>query len=226
MGPRLHRPTASNPKGFFESRPINRLNDAIIRRVVPTRPPIIGRWTHPQRLGRTHMWLASLEHPAPELTCTEHQRKKMTAFVSRQPFAFKDPRFSYTLPVWRPVLGNAAFICVFRHPGATARSILKELQRPRYAGLTLTEETVLELYATMYEHILNKHRYHGDWLFLHFDQVIDHDGLERLSDFLDADVDTTFPESTLRRSQVGECRSNRALAVYTELCALAGVPQA
>lgn len=223
MGPHLHRATESNPKGFFESRAVNRLNDALIRPVVPTRPPLFGRWTHPRRLGRTHMWLARLPIDAAALSCSDRQRAKMRALVAHRPIAFKDPRFSYTLPLWRPVLGDAAFVCVFRQPAATARSLRKELTRPRYAGLELDDEAALDLYACMYEPILRVHRHDGDWLFLHFDQVIEGDGLERLGRFLEADVDRTFPEARLRRSPAGACEAPRANEAYAELCDLAGV---
>jgi len=172
------------------------------------------------------MWLARLPLGTPELDCTSRQQAKMRSLVEHQPFAFKDPRFSYTLPQWRPMLGDAAFVCVFRQPTATARSLLKELTRPRYAGLDFDEEAAFELYACMYEHILRAHRNKGDWLFLHFDQVIDGDGLERLGRFLDADVDRTFPESRLRRSAAGTCDAPRANEAYAALCELAGVAPA
>jgi len=223
MGPQLHRAVESNPKGFFESRPVNRINDALIRPLVVSRLPLVGRWTHPARLGRTHMWLARLPVGAAELTCTDGLRHRMKSLVEHQPFAFKDPRFSYTLPQWRPVLGDAVFVCVFRQPGATARSLLKEMTRPRYAGIAFDEAAALELYACMYEHILRVHRHEGAWLFLHFDQVIDGDGLQRLGRFLDAEVDRTFPESRLRRSEAGACDDARANDAYAALCELAGV---
>lgn len=223
MGPQLHRATEGNPKGYFESRAINRINDAIIRRAVATRPPIVGRWTHPKRLGRTHMWLAQLPVEGLDLQCGQDQLEKMKSLIEHQPFAFKDPRFSYTVPLWQPILGDAAFVCVFRHPVATARSLLKETSRPRYAGLELDERIALDIYACMYEHILTVHRHRGDWLFLQFDQVLQGNGLERLSRFLEADVDRTFPESALRRSAEGACDAPRAMKTYTTLCALAGV---
>lgn len=162
MGPQLHRATEGNPKGYFESRPINRINDAIIRGAVATRPPIVGRWTHPKRLGRTHMWLAQLPVEGLDLKCGNDQLEKMKSLIEHQPFAFKDSRFSYTLPLWQPVLGDAALVCVFRHPIATARSLLKETSRPRYAGLELDERIALDIYACMYEHILTVHRHRGD----------------------------------------------------------------
>lgn len=221
MGPHLHRATEGNQKGFFESPPINRINDTIIRPAVPTRPPIVGRWTHPSRLGRTHMWLAQVP-VGTSFQSSERIRSRMRRHVTRQPYCFKDPRFSYTLPLWRCVLDDTVFVCVFRHPVATARSIVKETSRARYAGLNLDVSAALGIYTCMYEHILTEHRSEGDWLFLHFDQVLQGDGLERLSRFLEANVDRTFPESTLRHSTEGACDAPRAMQAYTTLCELAG----
>ena len=50
----------------------------------------------------------------------------MAALTSRQPFAFKDPRFSYTLRAWEPHIADAVRICVFRQPAETANSILRQ----------------------------------------------------------------------------------------------------
>lgn len=220
MGKRLHRPRSANPKGFFESPQINRTNDALLRQVVPHRSLFVGHWLHPERLGRYHMWLARVPLDT-VIPCSDGLHARMRKFVRLTPYCFKDPRFSYTLPAWRPILGDAVFVCVFRDPAVTAQSIVKECDSPRYRGLPMTAEWAFDTFTLMYRHILNVHRHDGQWLFLHYDQVLAGDGLARLAEHLDADVDQEFPDKSLRRSEPRVTPPSAAAEVYAALCELA-----
>jgi hypothetical protein len=147
----------------------------------------------------------------------------MAALTSRAPYCFKDPRFSYTLPWWRPHLADdTVFLCVFREPGRTAQSILTEVATQRYRGFTISLERALEVWTLMYRHILDIHRRDGAWLFLHFEQLLDPAHLDRLSELLDARVDHDFPSADLRRSANIDAVPPATRATYDELCELAG----
>ncbi len=224
MGTRFVPPRDSNPKGFFEDHEINDINEAILKRVVPHRPRYIGRVLFRNHLGYMQKWLArvSLEAEMPSRPAIE---KRIQKVVQHQPFCFKDPRFSYTLPVWRPFLpATTRFICVFRHPTSTAQSIVKEAQKPYLQMLKIDHDIALDIWKHMYLHILRKHRYQGEWLFIHFDQVLSRSGQDKLEAFTGARVDRDFPDPALRRSTPQGPVPNEIWALYEELCQLADYP--
>ncbi len=126
MGSRFVPPRDSNPKGFFEDHEINDINEAILKRVVPHRPRYIGRILFRKRLGYMQKWLARVPLHA-NIPSWPGIEQRIRRAVQSEPFCFKDPRFSYTLPVWRPFLRHTRFICVFRHPASTAHRSQKTL---------------------------------------------------------------------------------------------------
>jgi hypothetical protein len=112
---------------------------------------------------------------------------------------------------------------VFRHPTTTAQSILKQAQWAEHLqGFTITFDQAVEVWTLMYLHILEIHRHQGHWLFLHYNQVLEGEGLERLEAFTGAVVDHSFPDLSLRRSSSRQPVSPDAQAVYQQLCNLAG----
>jgi hypothetical protein len=147
---------------------------------------------------------------------------RIAAQTARSPYCFKDPRFCYTLPAWRPFLGEPVFLCVFREPDRTAHSILKECQSADYLqGLPMDFATAVAGWALMYRHILEVHRHAGEWLFLHYDQLFDGATLSRVESVLGAPLDRQFPERKLKRSPRGGPVGAEILAVYEQLCSLA-----
>jgi len=142
--------------------------------------------------------------------------------TQRKSYCFKDPRFSYTLPVWRPYLKNTVFVCVFRDPASTALSILKECQDAEYLhNFSISFRQALKVWNLMYRHILDVHRYEGMWLFLHYNQILSGEGLDRLGAFVDAPVNYSFPDPSLRRSFSDNPVSEENRKVYQQLCELA-----
>jgi hypothetical protein len=220
MGPRLHRPTPGNPKGFFESPRINGINDALLRAVVPTRLPLLGRWIHPERIGRSHGWLARVPEGR-RIPCPPALDARIRRAVPNHPFCFKDPRFCYTLPAWRPHIGDAVFVCVFRDPAVTVASILQECTRHRYHGIEMNEAVAFDLYTAMLTRVLDVHAAEGAWLFLHYDQVLDGDGIDRLERHVETELERTFADRALRRSRPVAPPPAAAAAVYDRLCAAA-----
>jgi len=222
MGDNLYRANARNPKGFFECAEVNGINEDILERVVPGRPRIIGNWLFGHRPERNQRWLASLA-VGTHLVAPEKVAERIQGLVRREPYCFKDPRFSYTLPIWRPWLKNTSFVCMFRDPASTARSMLRSCElQPSLRGLDLSFRHAIRCWVAIYSHILQVHRYEGDWLFLHYDQLVEHSGRERLAAFSGAPVDHHFPEKSLRTSFDSSEVGTKAKAVYAELCELAG----
>ncbi|MBC2716522.1 MAG: hypothetical protein HF978_14550 [Desulfobacteraceae bacterium] len=225
MGEQLIKARETNPKGFFEDIEVNSINEDILARVVPRRPQFIPRkirkYFFRKRPARGQRWLAKvpLNTKIPLTSDSKHRIEKLTSNIS---YCFKDPRFSYTLPNWRPFLDNTFFVCVFREPSITVESILKECRRAKYLhSLAINREDIFDVWTLMYSHILETHCFTGKWLFLHFDQVVTGNGLERLAGFAGANVDTDFPDIKLKRSkQYFENRSD-SWQCYVKLCELA-----
>lgn len=214
----------ANPKGFFESRAVNEINGELVATVSPRSLPGLFGVLTPLRTTPQQSWLAEVPLGR-EIAATDAVRARVDYLVRRQPFAFKDPRFCYTLPVWHEACPSALNIVVFRDPRQTATSIVKEVRRERYlTTVWMTPSRALRIWTLMYAHVLDHRRRFGDWLFLHADQVLDGSGLDRLEDALGATVDRSFPEASLQRTRPSiEDVPPATAAVHDELRRLAGV---
>jgi hypothetical protein len=220
MGDDLVGPRESNPKGFFEDRGINRINEALLAEAVEAREPDDESKMHIP-LPRQY-WLADLPGKV-KLARNGEIDAKITDAVARAPYCYKDPRFCYTLDAWRPRLRGTVFVCVFREPSANARSILKEIAFAKYLStMRLSYEQALGLWRSMYSHVLNTHRHEGRWLFIHYKQMLTAEGLDRLAVFTGAPVDRSFPDRTLQRTASDDSVDAQTQAIYRQLCALAG----
>lgn len=214
----------SNPKGFFEDSRIVRINERLLAQHLPRVIPVLGRWLTPDRLQFGQRWLADLPQEL-EFSVSRRTRARIAGFVSKAPYAYKDPRFCYTLPVWRPFLDDTLFVCVFREPPATATSMITECSRARYLrNVRMTRDRALDIWNAMYTHVLRHSRHGGDWLFLHFDDVVSGDGLGRLESASGAQVDETFPDRRLRHSEPHGPIPAKTAEIYGRLCALSGHP--
>lgn len=222
MGDHLYPPhPRSNAKGFFECKEINDLNEDLLATVVPPRWRISGQRFPRTRPVRNQRWLARLAaHQVPQ--ATENSAARIQRLVNREPFCLKDPRFSYTLPVWQPWLRNTKFICVFRHPAQTAASILRECAtRPYLRGLKMSSPLALETWRCIYESILTRAE-GSHWLFLHYRQALQADGQNRLANFLQTSVYAGFPDAELETQSDFAPAPARYESLYANLCRRAG----
>ncbi|MCM8789026.1 MAG: hypothetical protein NC907_04480 [Candidatus Omnitrophica bacterium] len=221
MGERMMPPTPGNPKGYFEAFDIESINEELLAQVTPSRPQGILRFLFRHRPTRSQRWLAQVS-PEIAIPCPPKIKAKIQKLTSVQPYCFKDPRFCYTLPAWVPMLNNTVFICVFRHPSDTAISILKECQREPYlSNLSINFRGAIHVWSLMYTHILTKHKSHGKWLFLHFNQILTKSGIYSMENFIQAEVNKNFPDPNLRRSRSDFSPGKTADKIYQELCMMA-----
>jgi hypothetical protein len=211
MGEHLIPADATNPKGFFEDDEINAINEALLAPLTPrlSRPAYGWRWLAAVPVGTT-------------IACPSEIAGRIKAQAAKSPFCFKDPRFCYTLPAWRPLLPHTIFLCVFREPARTAQSILKECREADYLqGLPMDFAGASEVWTLMYRHILEVHRHTGEWLFLHYEQMFDDAFLGRLEAALRVEADRQFPDPTLKRSEAEGDLATEAQEIYELLCELA-----
>ena len=218
FGPRLYPARASNPKGFFESPVVNSINEKLLQTVLPRRSYLSTRFSVSTTPGHAQRWLARVPLDR-RVTVTPRLNRRIVEFTERCGFCYKDPRFSYTLDSWRVHAPDAAFICVFRHPSRTVASILRECRDARYLHtLRTSRDDALEVWRLMYLHVLRRHATCGDWLFLHFDQLMSGDGLDSVQEFLGVAPDRSFPDASLARATQSQPISREIQQVYDELC--------
>lgn len=221
MGDRLLPANPSNPKGFFEDIEVNAINEEILATVAPRRPPLLGRFFFRSIPLPYQRWLLALPDDVyPKAPPSVAAR--IEAVVRRSPYCLKDPRFSYTLPIWQPHMRDPLLLVVFRHPLATARSIVAECRNsPLLHTLAMDLPAALEVWRAMYTHVVASRERGGDWLFLHYEQILAGDGLARIAARTGARMDQSFPDPGLRRSRSEGELMPRLNALYHALCELA-----
>ena len=225
MGDNLYAPRDSNPKGFFEDPEINSINESILAATVGPRVRLWNIEMFKSRPLLGHRWIARVKlHP--RLISNPGIEGRIKRIVCRSPYCIKDPRFSYTLPVWRPFLTNHVFLCIFREPEATAASMVKEVSDVRRdQGILnyISYRQAISVWACMYGNILEIHRHEGNWLFVHYNQILKGESLDKIENFTGASIDRSFPDFRFRRSMIlRPTRQKTIRHMYFTLCALAG----
>lgn len=225
MGDQLIRATPSNPHGYYEDRQVNRLNNDFVRRIVG--PPLLG-WRIRGRLFRTvhtvpGAFFMAAPRTIPEIQPTPGEIEKMCSFTQREPFCYKDPRFSVTLPIWSPYLpGDTGFVVVFRDPMRTVESMIRHAREEYEPALPVTENWGYVCWQRTYLRLLRFSEGSANWIFVDYDSLLDGSGTARLSDFVGCDLNFSQVDRTTSRSakhdwptsKIGrECR-----AVYGRLC--------
>jgi hypothetical protein len=223
-GDNLYPARNSNPKGFFENSLINSMNESIIDHNISFQKNTIKNDIYNPGKGR--YWLLSLEVNDHILKENDSIADNIKSLFSKQPFAFKDPRFSYTLSVYKKYAPpDLKTICIFREPDITAYSILKECYSQNYLkSFNISILDSYELIFNIYNYILlnynnvSKH----DIFFIHYNQLFDNSILNRLSEYLEINLINNFSDQNLKRSSSIGYIPDRNLDLYRKLCDLAG----
>jgi len=208
-----------NPKGFYEDRQVNSINEQLLAVGLDQGFADRVRARMPARISPWHRWLMPLPEGAKVVSSPRLDRRIERVLRSR-PFALKDPRFCFTLPAWRPHLpSDTRFVVVFREPSRTIRSMIKEVGTASYLRrFELTEASAEHLWLRSYEEIVRQATDTENWLFVHYDQVLDGSGLSAISRHLDSAIDESFVDVALRRSKGGIDVGAEASAMYEDLC--------
>lgn len=227
MGNNYLAQNQSNPKGFFEDYEVNTINEDILNLVIPHCPELLRKNFFPSMTYYRARWLARL-NPNLEMKTNSVINNRIRKIISMEPFCYKDPRFSYTLPIWNLFLikKNTVLICVFREPFNTAESIVKECRDSKALhSLKMNHTIALEVWMQVHESILKHYeqdQHQSRWLFVHFEQILNGEALNKISLFTRAKVDQTFVDKTINRTRL----QHQALPwkierIYQKLCSLA-----
>jgi hypothetical protein len=230
LGDKLHKPEISNPKGFFEWMTINQINEQILAPY--GKPGLTGKFfttffkkgTVHKPIGRNQNWLLSLPVKVEVNSLVPGVENAVKEVLTREPFCYKDPRFSYTLPVWEKFLKTGTvFICVFREPDITINSILKECRSREYLrNLYINRRMAYQTWFNIYAHVLFKHANHfKNFVFVHYDQVFNGTALPLLSEKLDIHLKNDFVDQELKRTLPGGPIPLKVKNLYRRLCAAA-----
>lgn len=229
MGEKFHQPRDSNPKGFFEWYPINRINEAILAPYGKNDWPgallkkLLKRNTVGDP-GPNQRWLMTPPEGSEVGDVPPGIEKEMKAVLEKEPYAYKDPRFSYTLPAWRPFLKpGTIFLCIFREPAKTVASILKECRSQKYlSDLSISRRSAYRVWTAIYRNIIDRlDPDFGNFIYVHYDQVFEDHAIRKLADALQAKLANDFADPLLARSQNDERAPQAALDLYARLCRLA-----
>ena len=174
-GRRLIPPTPSNPAGFFEDLDVNAANDSLLEAVADE--TVEGTVAPPRSLR----WLGAYRRPVRDAGGLD-----LAPLVPPRPFVLKDPRLCYSLPAWRPVLGDAAVVVIVRRPDEVVASVgsMRDREPETFAGFEVTEAHLRAMWVAMHEAVLAWADEPGapDVVFVRCDRVRDGSALERLGD--------------------------------------------
>ncbi len=230
MGDRLHKPRESNPKGFFEWYKINKINEDLLTPFNQKNLFAHFMWTFHKKYtvsnpGNNQRWLMSIPTKTKLSSSDSHLEKEIQEVLKREPFCYKDPRFSYTLPLWQDYIkkyktGETVFICIFREPDITVESILKECRSQDYlSSLYINHKQAYRVWTDIYSRILNMHAAsYSNILFVHYNQLYDGSALKELSEYLEANLKIDFVDKNLKRTISTNSIPSGPKNIYRQLC--------
>ncbi len=217
----------ANPKGFFEDYEVNTINEDILALHVIHIPEKLRKVFFPSTTFYRSRWLARISKNKSIYKSSLQIDEKIKNLLLKTPFCFKDPRFSYTLPVWlRNISSDTKFVVVFREPEKTAESIVRECNESKnLSRLKMNKKIALQIWYCMYSHILRNYKTYpakDKWFFIHYDQIFDNQILESLEHFTGAVIKTDFAEKRLSRTnEMVSLSHKKSAAIYSSLCKLA-----
>jgi hypothetical protein len=197
QGDRFLTPKVDNPKGFFEDRYINELNERIMSSVIRfTRIRPLHR-VFPRIALHSNGWMALLP-PNVAVQASDRQQQEIVALIQHTPYCFKDPRLSYVYPAWKPFVTDATMIVVFRHPAEVCVSVMSFFSR-RKVGYS--PSFIFAVWLRVHEYILKYAQAGGRWLFVNYRDLLTGEALSHIETELQTTVNNRVIEPSLNRSQ-------------------------
>jgi hypothetical protein len=225
LGDNLLPPSISNPKGYFEDRDINDINNYIVHRQL--------KWEHfdtfrkmvcPKAHRDKRLFPSAAPKHIKEVIIESAIKEKIIEKLRNQPFLFKDPRFCLTLPYWKPLLPeHVKFVIVFRDPFRTAESYI--LNGHNIYGLKIPIYWPFYSYHVNYSRIISWFKNSDNAIFIHYEQIFVKNRIDTLGRFLGVNkINESHPTKMLSRSKgnikISEKRTTLAVDTYNQLCLL------
>ena len=218
-------PDEGNPLGYFEDLDVIRTNEAILAPVYRNRWPRMSRtFKRKPNIVGTGAWLLDLDYRRlKDISLKRDHADRFKAFFARTPFAYKDPRFSFTLHAIAPLIPQSTvYICVFRDPLEVTNSTIKQALR---SGLVVDKDYCLDVWEAHYRCLLEHRRnIGGQWLFVSYEAFLNGGGASRLEEFLDISLEGAAIKKELNRSKGGGELPKRISILLQELRELETAP--
>ena len=221
-----------NPIGYYESWDINNLNEIILSNYLPQRPfKFLSNIFFQSRLAHGHRWLAKIDEETNVISSEKDVLERIDIYLRKQRFCYKDPRFSFTLPVWLSRLPSTltnkiVIICLVRNPLSSTKSMVRKIQkdtRRRNIILKFDENDALESWKSSYKHILKNFKKFNDltWLFVNYEDLLNNDSFGELENALNTSLDKSIIDPNLNHSTSSELiLDNEASMLYEKLISL------
>jgi hypothetical protein len=203
LGDNLYKPRHSNPTGFFENALINGINEKMMAQMPFKKKWALKSWNESPFSPIKGQWWLSLTNndPASDVNI---EKEKISGLITHAPFAFKDPRFAYTLPYWEPLLPKDTLVFVlFRDPQTTVNSILKECASIEYLeNFHITRKLSFRIWNNVYSHILSIEKNSNlDFKYIFYEDLINKTAIPYIEKILDYKLKSDIIDPALYRSK-------------------------
>ena len=152
--------------------------------------------------------------------------ERMATLFEHQPYALKDPRFSFTLPVWKPFLKEPTVCLVlFRDPASFVASAVR--LKADWWDISNDACLLLQEWANTYEHILGHDD--GRFFYLRYENLMNGSLFPFLEELLGYPIKRDFIRPSLAHPKEMAC-PGEMLTIYAKLLSKmvrpAGIPPA
>ncbi len=226
----LYPPRKSNPHGFFENAFVNGINENILKKFdyknLPMDLPSCSKPHSPYKPGEGHRWLTYIAGDTKIEHCDDMIENNIREAIKVSGYAYKDPRFNYTLGIWNnQIKDDAVYICMFRQPDITVGSVLLECEYADYlSNFYIDLNLAYKLWFNSYFHLFNNiSSISGERIvFIHYEQLLDGRILTELANKLGVPIDSSFVIPELNRSKPAGTVPDNVLEMYNGMCKMAG----
>ncbi|MEO1295410.1 MAG: hypothetical protein AAFW75_06335 [Cyanobacteria bacterium J06636_16] len=206
FGEDIMSPTISNPYGYYECHKINRLNNQIIRKIIYGKVKFpfrrLAKFFQPRIYDDKRCLMLAAPRKIPNLVLSDKIVNEIRSLTENTPICLKDPRFSITLPFWKPFLPeNTRFLVAFRDPYRTVDSMLRNARDIYNPPLPLNEDWGLKLWYRNYHRLLHELSDEESWLFVHDELIFSGEALAAIEKFAETDLKDDQINPSIRRSK-------------------------
>ncbi|MCG6963740.1 MAG: sulfotransferase [Acidobacteria bacterium] len=145
----------SNPAGYWENLPIQRFNEELLQHLG-------GSWCVVPDMAPG--WASR-----PDLEPYRNRARRLVAkLAEREPWGWKDPRNSLTLPLWQELIPELRVVVCVRNPLEAASSIQKAVVRSGVDAPVVRLAYGLELWGS-YQGQIRRHLKPGRYIVTHYE---------------------------------------------------------